>query len=296
MLASEEEFSDLLIFKRRGIAPAATQPEQKPQPAPLQAATQQAGAQAQPKQASKPQKTAQKPVQRTAIINTQPEPEPQYAAKATEEKDKGSKQKQFCISHPWRAAYGTCYVCKLPYCYADLIIHNKKMYCLNDIDDVLVKEGLGTSAKSVMNSFSLIAATLLIANSAVLIFYLHIQLQFILQQALAQGIYPFILHLKAAYTFPMLNLLVIIFGLLSAVAVTRRSISPFVFAFLFTFVSLFFVIYEYLLSPADYLIFSSVIMLLTLSSIMYSRISMAKESYSSMLNSPDVEWPKPEVF
>lgn len=282
MLASGDEFSDLLIFKRRGMSTEAA-PQKVEAPAPQAAQQVQ-----QPQQPQQPQQLQQpaKPIAQPA------KPKIPEAVKAERLKDVKSLS---CINHPWRSAYAYCAVDGLPYCFVDLIEFGGKTYCLNDIDSVLRTEGR-SSIPVPRNGFSMFSSALLFVNAAVLYYYTQSQTSFIYALVLKQGVLNFLLSLNALYIFPIADVAVMALGIMAAVAILKKSYALFGIAFIATFVSLVIMVYQYFSSSVGYAFLSSVILLIAVTTVVYSRMSSVTTKSEKYLKNPEVDWPMPEVF
>ena len=83
----------------------------------------------------------------------------------------------FCTNHPWRHAYALCASDNLPYCYVDLIEHNGKLYCMQDIDSAAKVHQMKQETKY-PNAFSTLASVLLLTNSILLGYFTYPQAPF----------------------------------------------------------------------------------------------------------------------
>lgn len=299
MLASSDDFSDLLIFKRRNVPIVAAQnkdekqsaiPSAQQKPTEQPKVEQKIGPQPAVQQISQPQVQPQQMQPRSEQIPQNPK-----AALEKESVQSRDAKGKFCINHPWREAYSYCAKDGLPYCFVDLIQHGGKMYCLNDIDNALRSEG---EAPKVIpkNGFSIISSALLFANSILIFYFAQSQTNFVTSLALKQGILSFILNLNPLYFFPVANIAVIVFGILAGIAILGRSPYLFLFAFVATFGSLFIMVYQYFSNTVSYSLLSSIVLLITVSALTYSRMSSVTATTEKYLSSPTVNWPKPEVF
>ena len=275
-MASVDDTSDLLIFKRRDVQ---LQPNQPPQ-------------------AKSPSKTVQQPAQPAS----QPQllEIPQHAPSKAKIRDVASAQTRdvkgvSCINHPWRPAYAYCAKDGLPYCFVDLISHGGKNYCLNDIDSVLRSEGEETTPKP-KNSFTLLSSALLFSSALIILYFTQKATELMAYLAMKQGAISFLLNLNPLYIFPVANIAVILLALFGAITILRNSLGFFAFAFAATLGALFIMIYQYSISSADYALISSVIMLLSVSTIVYSRMSSLTSSTVKYISTPEIQWPKPEAF
>ncbi|MHB1830494.1 MAG: hypothetical protein ACYCO0_03815 [Candidatus Micrarchaeaceae archaeon] len=298
-----ESGSDLLIFKRRNLRSPDIQAkpkvqEQKPQPV-RKPQAQQTKPQPQPKTVQAKPELQVKPAYK-------PEPQPQLQAQPDKANDAQKQEAPltqasqdienlFCINHPWRHAYGRCSKDSLPYCYVELMDYKGKLYCLNDIDSAMAVNGEEMKINNV-NRFSILTSVLLIANSALLAYFLYDQAQFLVSQAIKQGVSNFLLQLNMLYVFPIANILIILLGVVAAITILRKSIYMFGFTFVFTFASLLIMTYEYLSTSANYMIVSGVILLVAISTTVYSRVSSLEITSTQAIPAPEMNWPKPEVF
>jgi len=277
-LASGDDFSDLLIFKRRGMATeTVTKKEEAPVPQTLQ---------------TQPTQPTQRPAAEERARQPPQKPKASVVAVGGQQKDVKSL---YCINHPWRSAYAYCAVDGLPYCFVDLIEYGGKTYCLNDIDSVLRTEGKAEMVTP-KNGFSMISSALLLANVAVIFYFTQSQTRFVSSLALQQGFLNFLLNINMLYIFPVANIAVMVLGIMGAVAILKKSYKFFGIAFLTTFGSLFIMIYQYFSNSVAFALLSSVILMIAVSTVVYSRMSSVTAKTERYLKSPDIDWPKPELF
>ncbi len=279
-----EDFSDLLIFKSRGISVQQKQKKEE-QPAPEA-----------PKPAPKAEKPAVQP--QPAPERQMPPPKPiQNAApeqpRAVQKEDISSKT---CINHPWRSAYGYCAKDGLPYCFVDLVDYGGKSYCLNDIDAAMRAENEEQKEAPRNNSISAFSSALILINVAVLFYFTQSQTMFIAQTALQQGIAHFIVNFNTLYTFPVADIIVMAVGIASVISLLRNSMILFAISFVSTFGSAFLMAYQYLSTSITYPLISSVILLIASSTLVYSRMSAFNTAATEVYATPEIEWPKPEAF
>ncbi len=280
MLVSGDYFSDLLIFKGKN-ANTGTDPKKnyKLTIQPQQADRLQSKDDVQPQAGQAPQQVSKNQKSSEDIRAEKP----------------NVTSNVFCINHPWREAYGYCAKDGLPYCYVDLIEYGGKAYCLNDIDSALRNEGESIKVEP-KNGFSAMSSVLLFANAAVLLYFTRSQIAFITSLALKQGVISFLLNLNSLYIFPIANIAVVVLAVFAAIAILGRSLSLFAFAFFVTFGSLLIMIYQYLSNSVVYSLISSVVLLIAVSAMVYSRMSAVSASSEKYLATQEIDWPKPEVF
>lgn len=224
----------------------------------------------------------------------QPQPQPEAKAAASAQPGKQEPKEVYCINHPWRKAFAQCEVCKLPYCFVDIIEHKGKYYCLQDIDSVLKYEKPGERRAGV-NGISLFASVLVLANSIILAYFTYPQIQFLANNVSKQGFVNFILTLNPLYYSSTTNTAIILLGVIAALAVTRKSELFFSFGFGITFASLFIIVYEYLSNYVYYLLGSSALLIVAVVVIAYSRMSSFNEANQTFATQP-VNWPKPGAY
>ncbi len=269
-MGDQDNNLDLLIFKYRGMQSPAIKAKPKQQAEPQQ------------KQIAVPKENAVQPAkvqQKREIAETE-----QKSAEG------------FCVNHPWRRAYATCDICKLPFCYAEIMEHDGMYYCLSDIDAVMNKEGpVKRSSSAGVNTFSVVASVLLLVNSAVLGVFTYPQIEFVVSSALKQGVVSFITSINQLYYPPLANAFIIVFGLLAALAVTRKSTLMFTFAFSIVFASLFLIVYEYLATSVYYFLPSGMLLVITVMFSAYSRMSSLTDTRQEIAATA-LNWPKPETF
>lgn len=196
------------------------------------------------------------------------------------------------MNHPWRPAYALCAYCGRPFCYADTLTYNKKIYCLEDIDQV---SRLPPKAVQSSDVWAYLASIVLLVTAVYLGYSLSSQLGYIASQiAITQ--FGFI----ANFTFLNygVTLLEALFGLLffvSALGVLRNTRGTFVFAGVVLGVGLLLIAYEYLSTSASYLfpvIGLTGLGLVILAASRISNIGMQniQEAYEG------IDWPRVETF
>ncbi|MDE1768529.1 MAG: hypothetical protein KGH62_04115 [Candidatus Micrarchaeota archaeon] len=195
---------------------------------------------------------------------------------------------QFCVNHQWRHAYAICAICTLPYCYVDIMEKDGKMYCLQDIDATET----GTSKQQPeVNSLSVLSSVIFIANSVALGIFSYPQATFIVNQIMKAQF-----MLTSAYYLPLTNLAVVIFGVIAAISIVKRSATTLAFSLGVSMFGLLVVLYEYLLNNSPYLFVSSALLLVSVATVLYSRMSSVNEVLEVGKYAKDVNWPKPEIF
>ncbi|MDE1851776.1 MAG: hypothetical protein KGH69_03760 [Candidatus Micrarchaeota archaeon] len=282
--------SDLLIFRLRKKegeegkkerekprpAPEATKPVQKAAPRPV------------PKPVPKPEPKAEQKVE----PREEPKPEPKLEQKVTRMAPKpGSVENMNCISHPWRPAYAICSVCTLPFCYADIMTHNGKYYCLADIDKATMEKEVRTQR----SMFTYIASAIFAVNSAVLFLLFNQQALYILNYAINSGISALISNYNYSYIISMTDTLVLLCNVIAVFVSLSKSNRAFIFSSVVIGVSMMLLSYEYLTSGTQNLLVSVVIMLFALGALAFSRMSSVS-SVSDRLSVADVEWPHPGAY
>ncbi len=278
-----EDFSDLLIFKSRGINVQQKQKKEEPVTETPKSAPKIEKQEVEPQPVPENPKPTPKPVQ------SAPEQWPSMAPK-------DDIRNKTCINHPWRSAYGYCATDSLPYCFVDLVEYKGKSYCLNDIDAAMRVENEEVTEAPRNNAISAFSSALVLINAIVLFYFTHSQTQFIAQVALQHGIANFIINFNSLYTFPVADIIVMAVGIASAISLLRNSLVLFAIAFVSTFGSAFLMAYQYLSTSITYPLISSVILLIASSTMVYSRMSAFSTTATEIYAPADIEWPKPETF
>lgn len=203
-------------------------------------------------------------------------------------------ENQTCAYHPWRPAYANCEICKRPFCYPDLIISNHKPYCITDVD----KTKASTSEKVSTAVLTYVTALLFIISAVVFIYYMYPQAVFLIDYSLKIGIANFFLRLNTTYDITALNLLLAVFGLLSAWFVLTETESGFILAGLVISTTPLILGYEYINSNVQYLLILSVLYFVDLGFLMLSRFSYIGKRYYTKVAEPEapVRWPVSETF
>lgn len=200
-----------------------------------------------------------------------------------------------CVNHPWRAAYAICDYCDRPFCYADLVEFNHNYYDLEDIDKVTSKKGI--SKKLPLNTFAKASSIFFILNAFVLAYFIYPQTLFITNYIYKVGINKFLYSLNYSYGISLVNTAMIILSLVAGVIILMQPengfyLSGLIGAFILSIAS-----YEYLSNTLLYLLVISVMALLSIGTLAYSRMSATTIGYTTENIKPtDVEWPRLESF
>ncbi len=305
-----DQAPDLLIFRKRAEdaekAKDEVQQTAKPEPAPVQKQE----VKLQPKPESKPNVRADILIPPKQIQAEAQKPNVEYRANLNKDKSSGEDhvktmlsisesiaqaKGQFCINHPWRHAYAVCNICRLAYCYVDIMEQAGRLYCLNDIDSA-TKSELAIKQNPEINTFSIIASVIFIGNSLILGYFTYSQAGFIVRSALNTDIIKFLTNLPPSYYIPIANSVIAILGIFSAIAILRKSLYGIGLCLAVSIGGLSVILYEYLNSSVPYLFVSTVLLVLSLGSIVYSRMSSLREVSEEQVIAPDIDWPKPETF
>ena len=251
---------------------------------------------AEPVQKAPPAKTPPPaPAKQPKPEKKEPMKEPKPKHMSFERQQMESAKGKSCANHPWRPAYALCATCSTPYCYADLMKHEGKFYCLADIDKVSTiqaKKAIETG----ISAFNYIASVLFIASAAVLAVATYPQVFYIAGAIAKSGALKFFGNLSATYYIPLLNTALIFVSVIAAAAILAKSGKAFSFSLVVAMLFLMFASYEYLTSNVTYTMILTAIMLVNIPVLVYSRMSSISHFTDERISIPDVAWPKPEVF
>jgi hypothetical protein len=197
-----------------------------------------------------------------------------------------------CTNHPWRGAYAICNYCKRPFCYADLMAYSGNLYCLEDIDYV---SGSRSTSDYSKNAFSYAAAAIFIANALVLGYFNYPNIIFLAGDLQAIGA-SFLHTLIIEYTYSVINITVMAFGLISGLAIVASKKKGMILASGMGFLSLVATSYQYMNTGIIYLLISTGILFIGIVSLLISRISAEVISTEEQITPNDIAWPRPEIF
>jgi len=197
-----------------------------------------------------------------------------------------------CVNHPWRPAYAICNYCKRPFCYADLVEYNGAFYCLEDIDKVA---GQAPDLKEIsFNSFVAVSSFFLLANAAIMGYFVYPQAKFLVKYIGSVGFVGFLNSLTYSYGLSFINLLVVIFSALAGLMLFGKSNRWFYLSWAINAFILIIVSYEYLTINSSYLLAVSLIAFLTIGALSYSRLSKSTEEIATVHE--QINWPRVETF
>ncbi len=200
-----------------------------------------------------------------------------------------------CVIHPWRQAYAICDYCKRPFCYADIIDFHGKSYCLNDIDQAT---SIRIKHMETPTFFAYISSLLFALSSVILIYIMYNPAGFLIADIESVGFSVAILGVLLQYIFIVVELLITLMSLVSAVVVIKRSNRAFVFGVSVLVLTLLDIGYEYLNSNAPYLYFVLGVTLVNIAVISTGRLNIIGSTKIERTENATehIEWPRPEVF
>ncbi len=200
-----------------------------------------------------------------------------------------------CVIHPWRQAYAICDYCKRPFCYADIIDFHGNSYCLNDIDQAT---SIRIKHMETPTFFAYISSLLFALSSVILIYIMYNPAGFLIADIESVGFSVAILGVLLQYIFIVVELLITLMSLVSAVVVIKRSNRAFVFGVSVLVLTLLDIGYEYLNSNAPYLYFVLGVTLVNIAVISTGRLNIIGSTKIERTENATehIEWPRPEVF
>ena len=198
----------------------------------------------------------------------------------------------FCVNHPWRPAYAICNYCKRPFCYADLVEYQGAFYCLEDIDKVSGSAQSLTQIK--FNSFIALSSFFLIANALIMGYFVYPQAKFLVNYISSVGFSGFLDNLTYSYGLSFINLLVVLFSALAGLILFAKSDRWFYLSWVIDSFVLIISSYEYLTLNSSYLLAISVLSLITIGTLSYSRLSRSTEEIAKAGEA--INWPRIETF
>jgi len=201
-----------------------------------------------------------------------------------------------CAWHPWRPAYAICEYCHRPFCFEDIVDHNKHYYCLEDVDKVAgpaLEMGVG------YNSLSFVAATLFLLGFVLFVIFANAQVAAVISYANSVGFAFFISRMTFSDAYAIFSPALMFFGLAAGVTIFARSRSSFLSGIL-TGVSIVCVLtYQYLNTGQLYVLAIDIITFIAMLALIYSRKSVEVSRGvlpSLQTESQFVGWPNAEMF
>ncbi len=217
-----------------------------------------------------------------------------------------------CINHQWRKAYAICHYCKRPFCYADLTVHERNFYCLEDIDHI---SGGEIRIRYSINAITIIGAVALLVNAWLLVYLAYpSMLTFVNSISVnlaAQNIPALSLSTIlgavgsvlgavestfSTYPFPSLYFTIASLNFIACFAAAFSSRSGFYFALFVSLFTLLGAIYAFLNTGIDYTLYTATIAFMTIGILAYSRMSSVTYAADEEISASAIDWPRPEVF
>lgn len=302
--------NELLIFKKRGLYASEELPGPEKEEL-LEAPKQQERAAAEARTLVKERIPPEATGQQREGEREVPPPKPLRINKSARG-NVASAKGQVCSNHPWRDAYALCNYCKRPYCYADLVAHDKDFYCLEDIDRISLGE---VRVGYKRNALTAIASTMLIINAALLAYLTYASMLTIANGfssgLAASNVQPLQIStflgdaskvisaantLTATYPFQTLYLAIISLNVLAGLSVFVIVKRGFYFGVGVTLFTFFATIYAYLSTGISYMLVASTMAFGGLAILAYSRMSAITYEADEAVPSSYIDWPRPEVF
>ncbi len=201
-----------------------------------------------------------------------------------------------CINHPWRPAYAVCDYCERAFCYADLISHDGKFYCLEDIDNVSKSES--KKLKQPVNAFSTWAGAVFILNALLITYFVFPQLGY-LAQYISQNGFLALLNGTGNYISIFLDVLLVWFSFASGALLLLRSSSAYLAGTFTGATTLLLVSFEWLNTSVTFLLVITLISFVSIVVLAFSRMSSATVEKTVIENAQqtgEINWPRIETF
>ena len=200
-----------------------------------------------------------------------------------------------CINHPWRQAYALCEYCKRPFCYADMMPSNNKLYCLEDIDRATRMHLKHTEAPS---RFIYITSIMFALCTILLVYLVYVPANYLAIAATSAGFSKALIGVALNYSITIADLFLAFLSFVAALLMLRRTSMSFGFGASVLALILILTSYEYLTSNAQnlYIILSVTLINMGILSVAKMDISGSINSRQSRMSLEGIEWPRPELF
>jgi hypothetical protein len=232
----------------------------------------------------KPQPQNQEIVQKAAPVQTQNQniipietPKPTaspsgLSAEAVAQQSQENALNMVCVWHPWRSAYATCTLCGRPFCFPDIVELNRKYYCLEDIDNAMMKEE-GVPAP----------------NYNLMLTYLH-----------RTGLPSFLAKINYSYAIALIESLFMVLCLIAGLSLFVRSKNGFYLSLFMCLASVVLFSYQYVSTGTLYLGAIAVLCFVSFAALLFSnaRVQAPSETKDQVpsLSTDQINWPNAGRF
>ena len=186
-----------------------------------------------------------------------------------------------CVWHPWREAFAICTYCHRPFCFEDTMEYGNEYYCLEDIDSAssTYKEKLASTG----NTIGIISGILLMIGFLVFFYFSNGQVIFVVGYLYKVGLSYFIGHINYSYALALIDSVLMVLALITAVLVFTQSRKSFMLGILVCLSSVALFSYQYISTFTTYLIVMDALMLLGFITLLISRTATSEGTDSRRL-------------
>jgi hypothetical protein len=257
----------------------------------------------------KPQPQNQEIVQKAAPVQTQNQniipietPKPTaspsgLSAEAVAQQSQENALNMVCVWHPWRSAYATCTLCGRPFCFPDIVELNRKYYCLEDIDNAMMKEE-GVPAPNY--NLMLISGILLMFSFLVFFYFSNSQILYILTYLHRTGLPSFLAKINYSYAIALIESLFMVLCLIAGLSLFVRSKNGFYLSLFMCLASVVLFSYQYVSTGTLYLGAIAVLCFVSFGALLFSnaRVQAPSETKDQVpsLSTDQINWPNAGRF
>lgn len=201
-----------------------------------------------------------------------------------------------CVWHPWREAFAICTYCHRPFCFEDTMEYGNEYYCLEDIDSAssTYKEKLASTG----NTIGIASGILLMIGFITFFYFSNSQVAFVIGYLAKVGVPYFLMHLNYSYAFALIDSVLMVLALITAILVFTQSTRSYMLGILVCLISITVFSYQYISTFTTYLILLDAVMLLGFMTLLVSRTAASEGidnrrlvSQSRNTNSNITRWP-----
>ena len=210
-------------------------------------------------------------------------------AEADTSKQAGQQSKtdakgNYCVWHPWRAAYAICAYCHRPFCFQDTVELNNQYYCLEDID--IVSHTYRERVTMTTNTVTIAAGVLLMFAFLTFFYYSNVQVLFVIGYINRVGISYFIANAAQNYLYVLAEIIAIGFAFIAALFLFAQSRKAFYIGMIVTLAAIVLFSNQYASTGTLSTLAITVMIFASFLLLLYSRATRATSEVENQLVNP----------
>jgi len=137
-----------------------------------------------------------------------------------ETESREAARNRICTWHPWRPAYAVCEYCHRPFCFEDIVEHNRHFYCLEDVDKVAE---ISPETMVAYGKLSFASASLFLVSFILFVLFANAEVAAVINYANKIGFFAFVSRMSFEDVYAVFGPILAFLELVASVVIFARS-------------------------------------------------------------------------